>query len=224
MNNRNRLHHQIKKNWSSASTFEVPAILHSNIGKHPENHNENTQNCTNVGIECWIALKFFQGFPDRFFQRFDNLQARPKRSIGLHSPAHAIIHIQRHKQKDEIVHKFSYFFHRKQPEKTRCPNPINKCKPTRNTHPTPQLVVLAFHISSPLAPSHNKRWHVDPAWPQGPIFFLPLRLVTGVGPFFLGHQRLGNGPSHPLPGDALAENPAVSIGQFPGRMFKKGEA
>ena len=87
-------------------------------------------------------------------------------------------------------------------------------KQTNNMYPLPQL------ISCPPF-SHFQ--------PPNPLFFawtqcthvFPPRLVTGVWPFFLGHQRLGDGPSHPLPSDALAENPAISIGQLPGHVFCK---
>jgi len=51
-----------------------PTRQSSNVGKHPKDQNEHTQNCSNVSVEGWIPFQFFQGFPDGFLDGLDDLQ------------------------------------------------------------------------------------------------------------------------------------------------------
>ena len=105
----------------------------------------------------------------------------------------------------------------KQTNKQTNKQKTNKTKQT-NKQTKPNLYPLPQLISCPPFSHFQPPNPLFFAWTQSTHVFPP-RLVTGVWPFFLGHQRLGDGPSHPLPSDALAENPAISIGQLPGHVF-----
>jgi hypothetical protein len=62
---------------------QSPTRQSSNVGKHPKDRNEHTQNCTNVSVEGWIPFQFFQGFPDGFLDGLDDLKSRSGGSMML---------------------------------------------------------------------------------------------------------------------------------------------